>query len=92
MEGSEKTQENKQAVDGMKKEGSIEAAPTAHESAEEGSSRPGRLGRLVPPKYWTELKQLLHLAGPVVRHETHEHFHFHLFLNFKFRNVSLFCV
>lgn len=66
MEGSEKTQD-KQAADGLKEEVKIEAAPADQESAEDGCSCLGRLGRLVPPKYWEELKQLLHLAGPVVR-------------------------
>lgn len=66
MEGSEKTQD-KLAVDGMKEEVKTEATSVAQESAEEGCSCLGRLGRLVPPKYWEELKQLLHLAGPVVR-------------------------
>lgn len=66
MEGSEKTQD-KLAVDGLKEDMKIEAASAAHESAEEGCPCLGKLGRLIPPKYWEELKQLLHLAGPVVR-------------------------
>lgn len=66
MEGSEKTQD-KLAVDGMKEEVKIEAASAAQESAEEGCSCTARMGRLIPPKYWEELKQLLHLAGPVLR-------------------------
>lgn len=66
MEGSEKTQD-KQAVDGLKEEVRIEAASAAQEPAEEGCLCAGRLCRLLPPKYWEELKQLLHLAGPVVR-------------------------
>lgn len=70
MEGSEKTQD-KQAVDGLKEEVKVEAASAAQESAEEGCSCLGRVGRLLPPKYWDELRQLIHLAGPVVRLGTH---------------------
>lgn len=53
-------------MDGLKEEVKVEAASAAQESAEEGCSCLGRVGRLLPPKYWDELRQLIHLAGPVI--------------------------
>lgn len=65
MDGSDKTYEKH--ADVLKEDVKVEAAPAGQEPAEGSCSCSGGMGRLVPPEYWEELRQLLKLAGPVVR-------------------------
>lgn len=62
MDGSDKTYEKH--AEALKEDVKVEAAPAGQEPTEGSCSC---MRRLIPPEYWEELRELLKLAGPVVR-------------------------